>query len=710
MRILIDEAEKRAHAAAPGGSGIRIGYRLFFEGRPLFPSFLSANASTVRAVYEEAGDRIAEIEDVFSSSAGLISVERRWLLRRAGPWTLCADLSMPGESSDAIRTRLRDGHAELLIPAVWYRGNSRGTGAFPRSSVSDSWSFLETRTPLPGCVCIGGGRTMICAVSPSAVYERLSSARGSVEGSGAVEFEIPGRESPFSYTGKTSLDPASEQDPGGLVFALAELPVSYSRTFYCMADARRPVSLYGAYRAFAEALSLEGFGERPCRSESNSVSWMDYRVLKLSHLLSLVERAPDGSGAYLAMGRRNGELQDVYEYTAGSFLVKSLEAAFVLARSEAAGPESVPFLDRLEALFGPPSAGSGLAELAERIGRFFLAGERAPGVHQDCCDPSRGVWGGYLGISENDGFRFLVNARCNGEVMKAYALLYERLRERGRDVPEFIELPKRVAGFYLAHQLGGEHSGSFGRWWTPEGEPVDSLGTNGAYIVSFLIALEPYFEDRASLSAAVSRAGAYYRRVALEGDFFGDTLDADSFDKEAGAALLTLFMDLFERDGDFRWLEAAGRSAEFLLTWVWQYDCAFPAGSPLGVRSFSTLGMTSVSVAHHHLDFYGMSIAYDFLRYAERSGDRFYRTQAVRMLRACRQLVARREDPLGRDERDIGWQPEQINHTEWDYFDRPDKRAGNFGIDIAWVSVLGLGAYLRLGERYPDALEESDKR
>lgn len=288
--------------------------------------------------------------------------------------------------------------------------------------------------------------------------------------------------------------------------------------------------------------------------------------------------------------------------------------------------------------------------------------------------------------------------------MLSYIRLYEHTLSRGNPVTDFLELPKRVAAFYLKNQLTGEEDGSFGRWWSLGGVPVDTLGTNGAYIVSFLCALEPYWEDAASLHHGVEKAGNYYLNLAERGDFFGDTLDADSCDKESGVALLTMFLDLFERDGDRKWLKGAGLAADFILPWIWQYDCRFFDSTPLGSRSFGTSGMTSVSVAHHHLDFYGMIIAYEFLRFREYTGRQLFWKQAVLMMDSCRQLLADEDDLLGRSPEDLGWQPEQINHTRWDYFSRPEFCSGYFDIDIAWVTVLGLGAYHKILRRYPEII------
>ncbi len=443
------------------------------------------------------------------------------------------------------------------------------------------------------------------------------------------------------------------------------------------------------------------------------LSWRKYAQLKTAHLFSLVENYNGGEGCFVAMGRGNGDLQPIYNYTAGSFLVKSLEGAVVLSR---AGEEKMaPFLEEklnaLSARMGDSMIGEGegrLWALAEQIGRFFLQGEDAPGVHRDCYDPVKRIWGGYLGISEHHAYRYLVNARCNGEVMLSYLRLYEISVSRGKPVTEFLELPRRVASFYLRNQLKGVEEGSFGRWWSREGDPVDPLGTNGAYIVSFLCALEPYQSDTDLLSRALASAGDYYLGLVYAGGFFGDTLDADSCDKESGVALLAMFLDLYERDHNPKWLTGAGRAADFIVSWVWQYDCYFSPETPLGSRAFRTTGMTSVSVAHHHLDFYGMLLAYEFLRYAEFAGRSFYKKQAVLMLSACRQLVADYDDLLGREEADLGWQPEQVNHTRWDYFGRNECTSGHFDIDIAWVTILGLGAYHRICRRYPEVIEEGE--
>jgi len=115
--------------------------------------------------------------------------------------------------------------------------------------------------------------------------------------------------------------------------------------------------------------------------------------------------------------------------------------------------------------------------------------------------------------------------------------------------------------------------------------------------------------------------------------------------------------------------------------------------------------MTSVSVAHHHLDFYGFAIAFDLLRLHKATGNDLWKKCALLMISACSQLIASPEDPLGKNSDFTGWQPEQINQTNWDYKHRILGTKGRFHTCIAWVVVLTLGAMLDIRERYPEILD-----
>ena len=100
-----------------------------------------------------------------------------------------------------------------------------------------------------------------------------------------------------------------------------------------------------------------------------------------------------------------------------------------------------------------------------------------------------------------------------------------------------------------------------------------------------------------------------------------------------------------------------------------------------------------------------MAIAYEFLRYSSHTGDDFFRAQARLMIEACRQLVATPGKGYGRDASFIGRQAEQLNHTAREYYNRPSLMGGHFDIDIAWVTVLTLGAYLLIRDGFGEMVE-----
>ena len=128
-----------------------------------------------------------------------------------------------------------------------------------------------------------------------------------------------------------------------------------------------------------------------------------------------------------------------------------------------------------------------------------------------------------------------------------------------------------------------------------------------------------------------------------------------------------------------------------------------PPESPLGRIGFSTKGMSSVSAAHHHLDFYGMLIAHLYLRLWKLSGEEIWKRQAIMLMNTCLCLIGTEENGyLGRDRSAEGWQPEQINHTSWDYFSDESKMNGYAGIDIAWVNVLGYSSLLSIEKEFPE--------
>lgn len=620
------------------------------------------------------GERISGSSFDFEGKC-LLTMEKgllRWQIREEGDYVFVFSV---GSS--------RPHSYKVMVPGVWYDGNPCGEGLFPSSSKSPVWHFLETRMAVPAMVELySEGYSFAASLSPAREYREL--ADSSWTGSSVV-FRIPGKEEPYSYRGKKSLV-ATEKDIAPVLHL--KKGDSYERGLNLLG---RECGKYQLYEEFIRCYYHESCQPLPA-------SWRRYAVGKLVRLLNLVR--VEGPHAYLLMGEDNGEVDDVYRYTSASFLVKSLEAAYEFYTT---GPEILlqenkelqKARERIACLLGEVNDEGLLKILALRIADSFLACESSPGCFQDCIDIRTGERGGYLGIGEHPEFRYLINARCNGEAMTSYLKLYEVSGCR-----RYLELARRVADFYIDNQLD---NGSFGRWFSLEGKAVNSSGTNGAYIASFLVELSRFDKDP-RLIRAVEKAADYYSNMALADDFYGDTLDADSIDKEAGVAILSFLLSYSEHFG-LKHEAALEKAAAFVSTWIWMDDSYIDPASMLGRTGFRTRGLTSVSVAHHHLDFYGMLIAKDYMRLNRLLKNDYYLKLAALLLEGSYQLINDETLRLDRDPVHFyGYQPEQINHTRWDYFSNRANMEGHYGIDIAWVHVLGYGAFLEILRNFPSFL------
>lgn len=667
LSIQVLEEEKAVEVLRGERTVGRLTYRLKRNGKALYPEALYHEAKGVRVEFGAVS-----VTDAFSIRANRLEIERKWRVEEAGSWQFCFDY-WPYLSKNA----------EWVVPAVVYQENRFGKGQFPAGGLSRGWSFREDRIPVPSCsVLQEKDEVQAVFCSPAENEGELSSVKSFLVSDRPVfEIRIPYTERPLAYTAKGVAGPGmTRREDRSIRVSKKRLPYHYTRRFFVLVDSASHVT-----RSLGRVMdaAFAEFG----KGRFTPIDWGRIASLKLHHLLSLLVERPEDGIAGLQMGKGNGFLQPYYEYTGGSFIIKSLEGAVILAR---AGKE----------LCEPR-----LLELSAKMGACFLQGRLPNGLIQDMYSFKQKRWGGYFGVGIpkelNDG----VNTRSNGEAMVAYLRLYRLLKETGVERKDFLEAAQENAWFFLTHPLAGEKAGSFGRWYDAGGTPLNTDGTNGAYIISELVELEKTTGMSHKNDEALSRAAAYYGRLAEKGAFYADTLDADCVDKEAGCALLHAFLDLYERDKKEEYLDTARMAADFVLSWVWTYPVAFPPKSPAGRKGLSTLGLTSVSVAHHHLDVYGLYIGHDFLRLWQATGEERWKQYAVLMIDACSQLVAGFQRSSGRVDRRAGWQPEQIDHTHWDYIHHRLWKKGAFKICIAWVPVLTLGALFDIRDRFPEVLD-----
>lgn len=663
MGISLSINGDKIHVVALKDSEFAISYKIEIDQEFYTPEKLIINGNEIEVRFG-----CCTLRDFFIEDAERIVIERQWEINKSGFLALYFNIE------------LKLAGAELMYPAVLYNRNKFGKGLFLRGGLAEGWSIREDRLPIPSCSVIYNSLVTWALYTEPARFEKyISSVQSKSENDTILlSIRIPAEEKPYAFTGKKSVVESVDKAPVYLPVKEADDPFVYRRKFFLTSfpgsGSRLPLE---SYRSIIKTID---FGE-PEPLYNKNRDWTEFVRLKIKNLLFLLNNDGNNLHSYFLMGKGNGSYQPFYNYTAGSFLVRSLDGAYLLAK------------------LGFLTGRKDLVKKGKQIGTFFMQGKRDLGLHYDNYDKSNNTWGGYLGVTENEDFKLLFNARANGETMSGYIRLYKQLMEAGMVLPEFFNLVKENAEFYLLHQLD---NGSFGRWWDEQGRAVNTEGTNGAHVVSFLLELKPYYDESERIEQALERAAKYYGTLVDKDEYYGDTLDADTFDRESGQVLFHMFLDLYENNPKSEYLDKAKRAADFLLTWIWQYNVVFPDTTLLYKKSFHTSGLTSVSVAHHHLDFYGLQIGYDFLRLWRITHHELHRSMGLKMIYACKQLIATADDFLGRGAEYEGWQPEQINHTMWDYFDRKDHQKGCFDICISWVTILELTTLLNLKEDFPE--------
>lgn len=613
------------------------------------------NNTTVEADFDNA-----KIIDTIIDKKTYIIVEREFRIMRAGKWQL-----LFGYAPDLF------GDIQWLIPAVMYQNNQHGDGKFSRGTWRNGWSFREDRISVPSCAMLNNSeKFFVLFTEPADSTNTISSIKTFADANNPIlQISVPFVEEPTTYTEKGIFSKGQMRATEEFLhIKKRDLPFVYKRKFY-IATGKFVHTTETIKKVFDIAWS------EFANPINKTTDWKNIADLKLCHLKFLTREQDDM--AYIKMGEGNGIFQSYYEYTAGSFLVKSIEAGLIYART----------------------GDKNNIRLAEKIAKFFIGQQFDNGLHQDMYSLKDKIWGGYLGAGGDNDFRDEVNTRCNGEVMTNYLRLYRLLKSMNIDHNDYLELAQKNADFYITHQLD---NGSFGRWWTKDGMPLDTLGTNGAYIINLLIELEKTIGKSKAIDMALKKAGDYYISLVDNNQFYADTLDADCIDKEAGCALLRAFINLYERKKTKKYLVAAQRAASFILSWTFSYDIPFSKNTVCAKQNLKTIGLTSVSVAHHHLDFYGMLIGYDFLRLWRATNDDSWKTYGLAMINACSQLIATKQNPLGKNSDYIGWQPEQINHTNWDYKHRWIGGKGKYDVCVAWTVVLTLGAIYDLRDDFGD--------
>ncbi len=183
--------------------------------------------------------------------------------------------------------------------------------------------------------------------------------------------------------------------------------------------------------------------------------------------------------------------------------------------------------------------------------------------------------------------------------------------------------------------------------------------------------------------AAAKRAGDHYLKNYVERErYIGGPYDTYMVpNMEDPYNLLLAYSELYETTGEKKWLTAAKKTADHLLSWRYLYDVRFPDGTVCRQQKVKTFHMSPASVSNKHIQNWD-TLADTYLERLSRwTRDPFYADCALQHLEASTQLVQKGQLPK---KVPYGGQSEQWYATDFNWFGD----SGNYSKGNMWkVSV-----------------------
>lgn len=173
------------------------------------------------------------------------------------------------------------------------------------------------------------------------------------------------------------------------------------------------------------------------------------------------------------------------------------------------------------------------------------------------------------------------------------------------------------------------------------GEVLSWSGASGLTWIAALV--EAADRDERYLTAALA-AGRYYEQFVDREFLHGAPEDVDlAPTSEDGYAAVMAYVALHRATGDAHWLDVARRAADWMLTFRYSYDVAFPEHTLLGAYRFRTRGADNASPSNQHLHAYGLVCTAELRELSAALGDPHYAEMADETLACFRQFIARED-------------------------------------------------------------------
>lgn len=237
-------------------------------------------------------------------------------------------------------------------------------------------------------------------------------------------------------------------------------------------------------------------------------------------------------------------------------------------------------------------------------------------------------------------------------------------KQHGIDKKNWLKAAKSTADFLIAHY--SEQYG-FGKSWDAEtGACKDPQGTIGAYVIPGLVVLWQETKEEIYLEMAKKACRFYRDRDLKVFCCTAGALDTYCIDKESSGPILVGSLLLYEVKPSEEWLECAKMAGWYFCSWMFHHDGIARPGSDFDVYGYRTLGGTSVSAQHHHIDPWGALVVPQMIRLYQITGEAHWKKRADLMWANAIQNIAPKEGKeIHGHVRAAGAQNEGYHHCCW---------------------------------------------
>lgn len=511
-----------------------------------------------------------------------------------------------------------------MIPGIVYNGNNAGSGKFLRPSLGSLYFIREDRCCIPSAGIVENDNEVLAVFTEPAKNEAEMSAVSVLRNK--IVIRIPWAEVPISYTAKGKFSGCCEK-----YFSRTR---EYRRRFYVINCKYAEKGYRRGYHLVLDR-AFEVLVKEPENITTDELK--RYIESRIEYSLNIHYCKLFSRGRFVQFALCGTPICG--SSTSGGFVGRELDLALALYRVYLINGDRE------------------LRDIASSIANDYCNTMTRDGMIYTDYFLSNGRRLGYA-----IWHRKHINTRILGETLYSLLRLYEYSQAANESNKKWFLVPLRVCLSLIKMQL---ETGSYGTWLV-NGKPVGTDTTNGVYVIWSMVKLYMLTGDRLFLDSA-RKAMQYYSRKFVETDiYYGDTLDSDSIDKEGAHAILRAAILLYDATKDSKYIEIAERAAYFLFTWTFLWDVPFERNSFLGELNFKTRGWTVVSVENQHLDPYGLIIAPDLLRLHQITMKPIWKNLCILMGKPVLNFVFPLESrKIGRIF--YGYQPEQINHTDWNY-------------------------------------------